>query len=329
MALIYQKQIRDLFFADDVVTELAKKGDVAINKVDSDTVPGFYISVMDGKNQVHSSNIADVRKVTDIRKTAPVKFVGQAVTYTMAVDPATIVGKTAMFSLRVTRRDHMDTAIIITAGREIQAGDTKKIVVEDIAQQLAGSLSRDERTHKTNEDETTVAGKTIGGNTYFTVTTTADSIVIKEKDDHWKGTFDLNNPDYSIEWRGEAHISDEFMHIKSFTQAVTTKGTLPVNQGFQMLLAERFLGSNSKEYNNFNPGYGLNGKLLADVDAEYTTVDISFYMISRDDPKHSDQMITVAFTDSAKADTFLASITELTSTKGPKGDKGDKGDPGA
>lgn len=363
MALIHQDQIRDLYFGKALKADKASVtdvGDILITSI-TDMLPAFYVTVKDGKNKLFNSNIADLNKVTDIRLTEPVKFVGAQRKFTMLAEPADIVGETILLDMKVFRRDHMDTFVALTAGRQVQKGDTKKIIVEDLAEQISFQLGNDPRTHKSSEDNVTIGGKEVKGNTYFTVTTGADFFTIKEKDDHWQETFSLNTPEYSIEWVVSVRLRSEVMHITSFKNELVNAPTLPVNQGYQMLLAERFLGSNRKEYNNFNPGYGLHNPFQADVNKEYTTVDVTFFKTTRDSEKRSDQMITVAFETKDVAEQYLAAIQELISPSasagpagpqgpagpkgdtgavgpqgpkgdqgpaGPKGDKGDKGDPG-
>lgn len=324
MALAYQRQVRELFFGKKNVTVApVAVGDVNFIQYGKGNQNTYMLQVKENTGKTIPSDEVISGQIYNVNVTAPVQKVGASYKYTMPGVIADSVGKTVMFDLKLHRSTSEDIFIHMTAARVIQTGDTNKIILEDIAGQLAFALGNDVRTSDQAKPMVTVASNTYFDNLYFTITTDATSFTITEKD--WVlSTFSLTMPDMDIMWNLEGRLTDEIMSSTAVVKTEVAAGAAPVNQGYQLALFENFLMRGRAEFDTFNPGYALSrGSQITALDAQYWTVDVSHYSISRDDAKHSDKILTVAFESLALANAFADLF--VVGVPGPKGDKGDPG----
>ena len=275
MALAYQRQVRDLFFGlKNVASNPTATGDVAVVETGEGRSLAYIVQTKEHTGKVVPSDEIVFSQIKNVIVTKPVKKVGDKQAFVFAGTPTNLVGETVSFTLKLHRRTHEDTYVEFAASRPIQTGDTAKIIMEDIAGQFAYILGNDFRTSDQAKPLVTVGGITTYDNKYFTITT-------------------------------QGRLFSEIVGGKSVTKTVTP-GTKPVNQGYQLLVFEDFLTRGRAEFDTFTPGMSLHRDHQAAINAEYYTVDVSHFLISRDDPKHSDKMLTVAFPTEALATAFAA-----------------------
>lgn len=134
-------------------------------------------------------------------------------------------------------------------------------------------------------------------NKYFTISVDGSKLIIKEKDwileDFRPG---LRTHD-QLMWNFEVQGDDTVM------STVTKTNSAPIfaaGQGYQVMELERYLVGHRAETTPFlDSTLGFGRPLESKASEEYYMLDSQYFAISRDDPKHSDKMLTVASTDKA------------------------------
>lgn len=295
MALAFQHQIRNLYLLGAKVAEeanLKKEGDFCIVT----TPRGVMVQVMQKNGIVVSTKMIDTNKINSTALSYPVVRVGPSIEYSFEKDPANFVGQTVVFTLKVHEGTNEDIFMNIVAGREIQVGDTKAIIMTDIAQQLAYALGNDALTSAGGgKPQVDVGGKSFTPNMFFDIKVTGDKFTVTEKNwvpEHYTLTLKFQE----IMWRLTGRMHNEIINGTTIKAVVVNedKLTQAFNQGYQMLAMEDYLIRNRAEIDTFAGGYNIHREHQFDIKKEYTLLDVSFYEVSRNDPHHSDQIVTFA-----------------------------------
>lgn len=316
MALAYQQQIRHLYLLKTLVdSEAAIKnaGDFFVEV----TPLGYVFKVMDTTGIVVHTKLVDPNKINYITKTYPTKKVGPKVEYSFEKDPTKLVGETITFTFKIHEGTNEDIYMQLIAGKEIVEGDTKATIMTDIAKQFAFALGNDARTADNSKPQITVGGEKFNDNVFFKITVTGEKFTIEEK--NWveeKYTLYLKYQD--LMWRLTGRLFNEIMNSTVIKSTVVNEADLKqaVGQGYQMLAMEDYLGRGRSEYDTFSQGIDKHRDHAFQKGKEYSTLDLSFYDISRDHPHHSDQMLTFAEEGSAATalDALYAKIKDAKTT---------------
>lgn len=309
MALAYQKQVRELFFAKKLVeTDPKDVGDLNVSVHEEKSLhKGYMIKVKEFTGKTIPSDLIKDNQLISVVMTEPVKKVGAKIKYEFEGTPADLIGETVTFELKLNRRTHEDIYMILTAARPIRKGDTAKIIMDDIAGQFLFQLGNDVRTANPSVPQVAYEGKNYNDNLYFKIVKEGTKGFTIEEKDWVADAFSLHIPEQEIMWRLSGRLFSNSFDDANIKETVVTAPTKAVNMGYQMALFENFLMRGRAEFDTFNPGYGLHrNSIFTDLNKLYYTVDVHHYLISRDDPKHSDKILTIVFEDKVVAEAFVA-----------------------
>lgn len=147
---------------------------------------------------------------------------------------------------------------------------------------------------------------TMSPNKYFQIDSASndDSLTITEKDwilDDFR--VGLRTHD-QLMWNVEIFSPDDTENDKitkvSGDDTALWRAVFPKGQGYQVIELERFLVGHRAETTEFlDSTLGFGRDYDTAIASSYYTLDLKYHDISRDDPKHSEKMLTIVSTDAA------------------------------
>ena len=310
ISLPNEKQIRHFFLANAIATETdiasfisgASIGEVQIFDEDGNAIDytsgallnkDFYIAKVNNKGGISKSDLITPKDITYLRGTAPVAKTGKTQIFTLSGAPT--AGDEYIFSLKLNYHNSEENFITFTVGTVAVSGDTTTTLLTRVAKQLADNLAASINTStKVSGTDTIIVGTTALKNKYFTITVAGSAMTIAEKDwileDFRVG---LRTQD-QLMWNGEmlggtAAVANT---VKTATEPVFAKG-----QGYQIIELERYLVGHRAEFETKDHTLSFNRSYDTDINASYYCLDLKYFDISRDDPKHSDKMLTIVSED--------------------------------
>jgi len=141
-------------------------------------------------------------------------------------------------------------------------------------------------------------------NKYFQISqaTGSDALVITETD--WI----LDDFRVGLRTHDQLMWNFEFQAADDVITNVTKSATVPVyaaGQGYQIIELERYLvGHRAETTDLLDSTLGFGRDYDTVIASSYYTLDLKYFDISRDDPKHSDKMLTIASTSAADMNTI-------------------------
>lgn len=321
ISLPNEKQIRHFFIADAIATETdiasfisgASVGEVQIFDVngqafDNLTAPtdggDWYIAKINNKDGVSKSDFITPGDTTYLNGVSPVAKVGKTQVFTLGGAPT--VGDEYRLNLKLNYGNSEENFITWVVGAKAVTGDTADTILTRLAKQLADNLANSVNTSsKEKGEDTIIAGTTARKNKYWTITVDSSALTIAEKDwileDFRVGTRTHDQ----LLWNAEFQGYDEVL------ENVTKTETLPVfpkGQGYQIIELERYLVGHRAEFDLVDYTLSFGRMYDTDINATYYVLDLKYFDISRDDPKRSDKMLTIASTDVAVINALGAAI---------------------
>lgn len=142
---------------------------------------------------------------------------------------------------------------------------------------------------------------TADSNKYFKIGAVAGVITITEKDwileDFRVGLRSYDQLLWNVELQG----------VDAVTANITKTETAPVfatGQGYQMMELERFLVGHRAEFETKDHTLSFGRDYDTSTASSYYMIDLKWFDTSRDDPKHSEKMLTIVTTTVADANTI-------------------------
>lgn len=181
------------------------------------------------------------------------------------------------------------------------AGATTTITSTAPGTQFNNVVVKSTASGGTTTVDTNLSGGTnttaVKDNKYFNISVDGSTLTIREKDwileDFRPG---LRTHD-QLMWNFEIQGDDATMALVTKTQS---DPVFAAGQGYQVIELERYLVGHRAETTPFvDSTLGFGRPYETVVSSEYFMLDSKYFDISRDDPKHSDKMLTVASTDAS------------------------------
>lgn len=149
-------------------------------------------------------------------------------------------------------------------------------------------------------------------NKYFTLEASNDAVVITEKDwilDDFRVGLYTND---QLMWNFEMYSPDTTENAK-----ITKTSTPPVyakGQGYQMIELERYLVGHRAEFDYLDRTLEFGRDYDVSTGSQYYSLDLKYYDTSRDDPKHSNGMLTLISTSNTHLNTIGNAIESRDAT---------------
>jgi hypothetical protein len=317
ISLPYEKQIRHFFVADAMASETtiqsfiddAAVGEMqifdqngqAIDHTSGELKGDFYLVKKNQKGGISKTDLITPKDVTYLNGVKPVAKTGKTQTFTLASAPT--AGAHYIVDLKVNYGNSEENFISFIADARGKAGDTATTLLTRLAKGLADNLAMSVNTSaKANAgDDVIIAGTSAKKNKYFTITVAGSVMTITEKDwilDDFRPGLRTHD---QLMWNAEVMVPGN----EDEADNVTKGGTAPVyakGQGYQIVELERYLVGHRAEFETRDVTLGFGRTYDTDISAQYFVLDLKYFDVSRDDPKHSDKMLTIASTDAKVID---------------------------
>lgn len=310
ISLPNEKQIRHFFLADAIATETtvstfisgASIGEIQIfdkdgNAFDYSNAPAdggdFYIVKKNNKGGISKSDFVTPGDITYIKGSAPVTKVGKTQVFTLGSAPT--VGVEYRLIAKVHYHLSEENFITFVVGEKAVTGDTQNTLLARLAKQMADNLANSVNTStKVAGTDTIISGTTANKNKYFTFTVASNALTIAEKDwvlEDFRVGLRTNDV---LMWNFEIQTAES--EESNVTKTATT-GTPAARQGYQIIELERYLVGHRAEFELKDHTLSFGRQYDTNINSSYYCIDLKYFDISRDDPKHSDKMLTIASTD--------------------------------
>src|SRR5690606_13715877 len=174
-------------------------------------------------------------------------------------------------------------------------GDTTTTILARLGKSLADNLAASVNTSTKVAGTDTINGSiTALKNKYFTVSVAGSALTIAEKnwilEDFRVGLRTMDQLMWNAEITGgTAAVANT---TKTVTAPVFAKG-----QGYQIIELERYLVGHRAEFETKDITLSFGRQYDTDINKTYYVLDMKYFDISRDDPKHSDKMLTIVSED--------------------------------
>jgi hypothetical protein len=311
ISLPYEKQIRHFFLATAIAGEAnvqdfidsAEIGEIQIfdkngQKIDfqsGELIGDFRIAKKNSKGSVSVSDMVTPKDITYLTGSAPVAKVGKKQTFTLASAPTT--GMHYIVDLKVNYGNSEENFISFRSDARAKSGDTATTLLTRLAKGLADNLGDSVNTRsKSGDTYTVIAGTDAKTNKYFTITVAGSVLTIEEKDwileDFRVG---IRTQD-QLMWNAEVMVPADENEADNVTKADVPQ-TYAKGQGYQIIELERYLVGHRAEFETRDITLSLGRGYDTDINAQYYVLEMKYFDVSRDDPKHSDKMLTLVSTD--------------------------------
>lgn len=310
ISLPHENQIRHFFVANAIASETtiatfiagASIGEVQIFDKDGSAFTfanapadggDFYIAKVNQKGGISKSDFITPGDITYLKGTAPVSKTGKTQIFTLAAAPT--VGTDYILDLKVNYHNSEENFINFHGSARAVTGDTQNTLLAKLALSVAKNLAASVNTStQVAGTDTIISGTTVKKNKYFTLTVATNALTIAEKD--WI----LEDFRVGLRTNDQLMWNAEIKGSNAVVANVTKTATVPVfakGQGYQLIELERYLVGHRADFETKDITLSFGRTYDVAIGSAYYVLDLKYFDVSRDDPKHSNKMLTIVSTN--------------------------------